>query len=150
MAVVLVFVLLFQLIWGHTQRVRFRTALWRPLLPVARDSTLRAALLALALQAESGLAYLAVAVLGALAADALGAPWLALAVVALAGLLYWPVITMAVPDKSTYYAEVRAALAAAGATPAQQRAAAWTGGAAALFWGLPLALTTPAVLALAP
>ncbi|WP_157963833.1 hypothetical protein [Actinocorallia populi] len=149
MAALLVFTQLFLLCWGHVQRRRFRTALWRPLLPAARGSALRAALLALGLQLASAVGYLAVSVLGALLADAAGAPWLAPVAVTLAGLLYWPVVSMAVPDKSHYYAELRAALAAEGATSAQQRAAAWTGGAVALFLGLPLALTAPAFIFLA-
>lgn len=149
MAIALVCSLLFLLCWGHVQRGRFRTVLWRPLVPVARGSALRAALLALGLQLASAAGFLAVAVLGVLLADAVGASWAAMVVVTLAGLLYWPVVSMAVPDKGKYYADMRAALADEGATAAQQRAAAWAGGAAALFLGLPLALTVPAVIALA-
>ncbi|WP_123666935.1 hypothetical protein [Actinocorallia herbida] len=148
MAVVVVYVLLFLGLWGEFSGRRLRPVLWRPLLRAAGGGAGCAALLAVGLQVVSGAAYLVVGLAGVRLADGVGVRWLGLAVTASAGLLYFPVVVMAVPHKSRYYAEMRAVLVGMGATPAQASAAARAGGTVALFVGIPLALTLPAAIGL--
>jgi hypothetical protein len=109
--------------WGMLVRRRVGVRLWRALLRMAESGTFSAGLLGAGLQLVSMAAYGGATAIGLALAGATGSRWPAAVVIGLAGLLHMPIVVGALPDRHDHYADARGILEAAGATPAQGRAA---------------------------
>ncbi|MEV5753398.1 hypothetical protein AB0L00_36730 [Actinoallomurus sp. NPDC052308] len=114
--------------WGMLLRRKVGERLWRSLLRIGGTGSPSAALLAAGVQLAAMAGYATALAIGLALVDATGSRWPAVLVTGLAGLVHIPVAAGALPDRREPYADARRILRAAGATPAQARAATRTAG----------------------